>query len=161
MHDEIIKSRLEFFKNTEFEYLIKDIITYFEKYSFLINYKVKPRLLHLDLNRGNILVKDNVITGIIDVEESLIGHNEYDLMRTEIHFENEELRTIFFKEYEKYVKLDEGYEKRRPFYSLSRSLVAIRTLILWKDSFSEEDYNREKKRVLELVDKILTTDSLD
>ncbi len=36
-------------------------------------------------------------------------------MRTELHFENNNLRKIFFKEYSKYVQLDEGYEKRRPF----------------------------------------------
>lgn len=157
MHREILKSRFFYFKNTEFEHLIEPISNYFRDNEHLIDYDITPRLLHLDLNRGNIFVKGNKVTGILDVEESLIGHNEYDLMRTELHFDNQGLRTAFFEEYEKHVKLDEGYEQRRPFYSLSRRLVAIRSLVLWKDSFTKEAYEKLKSESLQHIKKVLDT----
>lgn len=161
MHWEILKSRFHYFKNTEFEHLINPIQKYFKDNEHLIDYNITPRLLHLDLNMGNILVKDNTITGILDVEESLVGHNEYDLMRTELHFENENLRKVFFEEYVKYVKLDDGYEKRRSFYSLSRTLVGVRCLILLGSSYSKERYENEKNYILNNIKKILETNNID
>ncbi len=162
MHREIIKSRLYYFKNTEFEDLIKPINDYFDANEYLIDYKITPRLLHLDLNRNNIFVKDNKITGILDVEESLIGHNEYDLMRTELHFKgNLELRNAFFKEYTKYIKLDEGYDNRRAFYSLSRNLVGVRSLILWKSKYNKKAYLKEKKWIRSNINKILQTNKME
>ena len=70
--------------------------------------------------------------GFWDVEESIIGHNEYDLMRTELaHFEasDDPLRHAFFSSYSTQLALDSGYEKRRPFYNLSRSLVGLLCLV--------------------------------
>jgi aminoglycoside phosphotransferase (APT) family kinase protein len=162
MHREILKSRLFYFKGTEFEDLVKPIKKYFKENEHLIDYKIAPRLLHLDLNRNNIFVKNNKITGILDVEESLIGHNEYDLMRTELHFKgNPKLRNAFFKEYTKYVKLDKGYEKRRPFYSLSRSLVGVRCLVLWKSRYTKKEYSEQKKWVITHIKKIIKENKLE
>ena len=162
MHREIIKSRLYYFKETEFEDVIELIKKYFKKNEYLIDYKITPRLLHLDLNRNNIFVKNNKITGFLDVEESLIGHNEYDLMRTELHFKgNLKLRNEFFKEYTKYVNLDAGYEERRPFYSLSRALVGVRGLVLWKSRYTKKAYLEEKKWVRNHINKILQQNKLE
>ena len=33
--------------------------------------------------RGNIVYENGKITGILDAEEAMIGHNEYELMRIE------------------------------------------------------------------------------
>lgn len=162
MHRKIIKSRLYYFKGTEFEELVEPIKTYFDRNEHLIDYKITPRLLHLDLNRNNIFVKDDKITGILDVEESLIGHNEYDLMRTELHFKgNMKLRNEFFKEYTKYVDLDKGYEERRPFYSLSRALVGVRCLVLWKSRYTKKDYLKEKKWIRSHINKILQQNKIE
>lgn len=156
MHREIIKSRLYYFKGTDFEHLIEPIKKYFKQNEYLLDYKITPRLLHLDLNKNNIFIENNKITGILDVEESLIGHNEYDLMRTELHFSgNEKLREQFFKEYTKYVSLDKGYEERRAFYSLSRALVGVRSLVLWESRYSKKSYIERKKWVISHIDKIL------
>jgi len=161
MHREIIESRLYYFKGTDFENLIGQIKSYFKQNEYLHNYKITPRLLHLDLNRNNIFIENNKITGILDVEESLIGHNEYDLMRTELHFNrNLKLRHQFFKEYTKYVSLDKGYEGRRAFYSLSRALVGVRSLVLWKSRYTKKSYIEQKKWVLAHIDKILKQNKL-
>lgn len=162
MHREIVKSRLFYFKGTEFEDLIAPINSYFKQNEYLLDYKITPRLLHLDLNKNNIFIEKNKITGILDVEESLIGHNEYDLMRTELHFRgNLKLRNQFFKEYTKYVSLDKGYEERRAFYSLSRSLVGIRSLILWKSKYTKKSYTEQKKWILANIDKILKQNKIE
>ena len=162
MHREIIKSRLYHFKRTEFKDMIEPIKKYFKKNEHLLDFKITPRLLHLDLNRNNIFVKNNKITGILDVEESLIGHNEYDLLRTELHFKgNLKLRNEFFKEYKKYTSLDDGYEKRRPFYSLSRALVGVRCLVLWKSKYTKKSYLKEKKWVISHINKIIKHNKLE
>ncbi len=33
----------------------------------------------MDLHRGNVLVVNGRVTGVLDVEEAIVGHNEYDL----------------------------------------------------------------------------------
>ena len=155
MHREIIKSRLYYFKGTEFAPLISPIKKYFKDNEHLIDYDITPRLLHLDLNKGNVFVEGSTITGILDVEESLVGHNEYDLMRTENLFENNAMREAFFNSYTRHIKLDNGYEKRRAFYALSRSLVGVRVLVLWKAHFTKKQYDLEKARTLERIRNIL------
>ena len=161
MHREIITSRLYYFKGSEFEDLIEPIKKYFKKNEHLLDYKITPRLFDLDLNRNNIFEKDNKITGILDVEESLIGHNEYDLMRTELHFKGKpKLRKAFFEEYTKYVRLDKGYEERRPFYSLSRALVGVRCLILWRSKYTRKAYIKERNWVRAHIEKILQNNKL-
>jgi aminoglycoside phosphotransferase (APT) family kinase protein len=162
MHGEIIKSRLFYFKGTEFEDLINPIKKYFKQNESLLDYKITPRLLHLDFHRNNIFVKNDKITGILDVEESLVGHNEYDLMRSEIHFKgHSRLRKEFFKAYEPFVKLDPGYQERRAFYSLSRSLVGVRCLVLWGSRHSKKEYLKEKNWIRSHITKILKTNKLD
>lgn len=153
MFREVIKSKLEQFKKTEFEEVSGLIADYFKSNESLIDYKITPKLLHLDLHKGNMFVDKDRITGIIDVEESLIGHNEYDLMRLELaHFKEgtEKFRLAFFEEYTKLVTLDEGYEERRPFYRFSRQLVHFICLVKYKESYSvnyKEDIKGEVEKI--------------
>ena len=139
MHRAIVKNRLKYFKNTKFEHLIKPIQKYFRQNEHLIDYKITPRLLHIDLNKKNILVKNSRIVGILDAEGGFIGHNEEDLMRTElaqfgdVFVRKSKCRDLFFQAYKKLIPLDKGYEERRKFYWLSRAMVGMRCIIQFPD----------------------------
>ncbi len=154
MHREIAGGRLAFLSRTEFSDLAEPIAAWVAGHDGLLDDAVTPRLLHMDLHRGNILVSAEQITGIVDVEESVIGHNEYDLMRTELaHFgEGEDaLREAFFEGYGARITLDRGYERRRPFYEMSRMLVGLRCLVMFGSSGPEEAH-RARTRIYELSD---------
>lgn len=132
MHDEIVRSRLHLMRDSPFKDLVPAIEAWFETHDDLLDGKIVPRLLHMDLHQGNILIEDGDISGILDIEESIVGHNEYDLMRTELaHFRGGNPRSAdaFMRSYRELVTLDAGYEERRQFYDLSRSLTWIRSLI--------------------------------
>lgn len=156
MFTEIINKRLSLLENTVFNSLIPPLKKYFESNNTLIDYKIIPRLLHMDLHKGNIFINNGSISGIIDVEESLIGHNEYDLMRLEhAHFVDKEDSNYkaFVKAYTSHVELDDGYEERRQFYSLSRHLVQMQCLVKYGESYSEnleEDIKKEIEYAKEL-----------
>ncbi len=154
MHREIVRGRLAFLSRTEFYNLTEPMGAWFDKHDSLLDYPITPRLLHVDLHRSNILVAGGKITGVIDVEESVIGHNEYDLMRTELaHFGDGEdaLREPFFEGYNAHVILDAGYERRRPFYEMSRMLVGLRCLAVFGSSGPEET-RRARTRIHEMLD---------
>lgn len=141
MHWEIVRGRLAFLSRTEFHDLTEPIEAWFENYDGLLDYAITPRLLHMDLHRSNILVAGGRITGIVDVEESIIGHNEYDLMRTELaHFGDSEAawREPFFENYTAHVMLDSEYERRRPFYEMSRMLIGLRCFVVFGSPDPEE-----------------------
>ncbi len=153
MHREIVRGRLAFLSRTEFSDLAGPIAAWFAGHDDLLDDAVTPRLLHMDLHRSNILVSSGQITGIIDVEESVIGHNEYDLMRLALaHFgEGEDaLRKAFFQSYQAHITLDAGYERRWPFYEMSRMLVGLRCLVVFANSNPEETH-RARTRVYELL----------
>ncbi|MFC1731877.1 hypothetical protein ACFL6I_16280, partial [candidate division KSB1 bacterium] len=59
------------------------------------------------------------------------------------------------------VNLDEGYEERRPFYSLSRALVGVRCLVLWKSRYTKKAYLKEKKWVRNHINKIIQQNKLE
>lgn len=158
MHTELVEARVQYFKGTPFNSLTHDIREYFKTHNHFINYKIIPRLLHMDLHRKNIFMNHGHISGIIDVEESIIGHNEYDLMRIHLaHFEEnngEHLKKAFLEGYTKIIPLDKGYESRQNFYKLSRTLVHIKCLILKKEQYSnnlKEDINEAKELVYKLI----------
>jgi aminoglycoside phosphotransferase (APT) family kinase protein len=139
MHNEIVRSRLRLMRGTGFEDLIPRVEEWFEAHDGVIEYDIVPRLLHMDLHRGNVLVAGGKVVGILDVEESIVGHNEYDLMRTELALFRGEPPTFaeaFLRAYETHVALDEGYVSRKAFYDLSRTLVWIRSLILYGDRYA-------------------------
>lgn len=123
---------------TGFDDLVGPAQAWFNANQALLNVHVTPRLLHMDLHRGNILIQDGDISGILDVEESIIGHNEYDLMRTELaHLQGQDpaFADAFFTAYGRHVRLDEGYEERRRYYDASRTLVWITSLIRFGNGY--------------------------
>ncbi len=154
MHREIVRGRLAFLSRTVFRNLAEPIGAWFDSHDGLLDYNITPRLLHMDLHRSNILVASSRITGIVDVEEAVIGHNEYDLMRLELaHFNDGEdaLREAFFEAYQTYVTLDVAYDGRRPFYEMSRMLVGLRCLVVFGSSDLVEETHRARIRIHELL----------
>ncbi|PIN81975.1 hypothetical protein COV11_00370 [Candidatus Woesearchaeota archaeon CG10_big_fil_rev_8_21_14_0_10_30_7] len=161
MHKEIIKFRLNIFRNSSFEYLIEPIASWFEKNSNLIDYDITPRLLHIDLNQKNVFVKDNQISGIIDFDGAFVGHNEEELMRTEgANFSNDpELKQSFFKGYTEIIKLDSDYEQRRKYYYFARLLVHTDCIIQYGKSYV--DVEKEGDIVRKEILKLLNDEEID
>jgi aminoglycoside phosphotransferase (APT) family kinase protein len=132
MHRAIVEARLGLMRGTAFEDLVSAVAGWFAAHDDCLEAPIVPRLLHMDLHPGNVLVRNGRVTGILDVEESIVGHNEYDLMRTELgNFRDAppEYRRAFMDAYTARIALDEGYGGRRRFYDLSRTLAWIDSLI--------------------------------
>ncbi|CAF3415856.1 unnamed protein product, partial [Rotaria sp. Silwood2] len=156
MFSDIIQKQITLFNGTIFEELGNRIHKYLIDNLHLIDYDIVPRLLHMDLHCGNILVSNTKITGILDAEDAIIGHNEYELMRIEkAHFEENnknDYREEFMSSYNCYVKLDDGYEERRQMYSLSRELVGMKCFLDYGDKYAQNGSVEEEKKNME--DKI-------
>ena len=153
MHREIVRGRLAFLSRMEFRDLAEPIEVWFAKHDGLLDCAITARLLHMDLHRSNILVAGGKVTGVIDTEESIVGHNEYDLMRTELaHFGDGEdaWRKPFFEGYTANVTLDPSYESRRPFYEMSRALVGLRCFAVFGTPDPEET-RLARTRIQELL----------
>ncbi|CAF1071088.1 unnamed protein product [Rotaria sp. Silwood1] len=160
MFSDIIQKQIILFKETIFEELGNRICKYLIDNLHLIDYDIVPRLLHMDLHCGNILVSNTKITGILDAEDALIGHNEYELMRIEkAHFEennNNDNREQFMSSYMHNVKLDDGYEERRRMYSLSRELVAMKCLLDYGDKYAQNgSVEQDKKYIEDKIERII------
>lgn len=157
MHRQIVRGRLSFLSRTEFHDLVEPVGRWFGDHEELLDYPVTPRLLHMDLHMSNVLVAEGQITGVLDIEEAIIGHNEYDLMRTKLAHSGdgyEALGGAFFNGYTAHVALDAGYEGRRPLYELSRWLVGLQCLVLYGDKAAPdlaEETRRARARVQELL----------
>jgi Ser/Thr protein kinase RdoA (MazF antagonist) len=88
-------------------------ITYLDRFSKLLkNMRVLPnqQVLHMDFVRGNILFKDDEITGILDFEKTSVGHTIVDISRTLAFL----LVDCKYKTADKVLKyfLYSGYQKR-------------------------------------------------
>jgi len=159
MHRKVVRGRLSFLSRTEFHDLAEPVARWFGHHEGLLDYPIVPRLLHMDLHMSNILVSGGMVSGILDVEEAVIGHNEYDLMRTELaHFGDgyESLREAFFEAYTAHVRLDDGYEGRKPLYELSRWLVGLKCLIYYGSRVAPdlaEEARRMRARIRELMEE--------
>jgi Ser/Thr protein kinase RdoA (MazF antagonist) len=157
MHRRIVRARLAFLRGTEFRDLVEPVGYWFRHHDGLLDFPVTPRLLHMDLHMSNVLVDGGRVTGVVDVEEAVIGHNEYDLMRTELaHFGDGDgaLRAAFFGGYAAHVAVDAGHEARRPFYELSRALVGLTCLARHGDRAAPDragETRRARGRVHELL----------
>ncbi len=148
MHREIVKTRLNLMRGTAFEDLVPRIESYFHERQGEIDFDIVPRLVHMDLHPGNILVRDGQIAAILDVEESIVGHNEYDLMRTELgNFRGQDpaYAHAFMDAYTDHVSLDEGYLGRKYFYDVSRTLAWIRSLLLNANAYSTDQANQYRR----------------
>jgi aminoglycoside phosphotransferase (APT) family kinase protein len=142
MHRDIVRTRLNLMRGTPFEDLIPAVEEYVTRNEHLIEGDLRARLLHMDLHQGNILVNCGAISGILDVEEAIAGHNEYDLMRTELaNFRDAppEYQASFLNGYQRHLSLDGGLEGRKPFYEVSRTLAWIQSLVLHGSAYPAED----------------------
>ena len=161
MHRQIVCRHLLFLGQTEFRDLVAPIEAWFEAHEGLLDAAIMPRLLHMDLHMGNILVDGDTVSGIVDVEEALVGHNEFDLMRTELaHFRGEgtaDIQKAFLDSYAAHVTLDEGYARRRPFYELSRNLVGLRCLVTYGSRYSAADLESERQTMRAQIKALLKT----
>ena len=162
MFSDRIEKQITQFKGTMFEELGNVIYEYLVQNIHLIDYHIVPRLLHMDLHCANILMINTEITGILDAADALIGHNEYELMRIEKgHFEeteNAEYRNEFMCSYTNYVKLDDGYEKRRRFYSLSRELVGMKCLLDYDNQYAQSgSVEQDMKNIENKIKSIIKT----
>jgi aminoglycoside phosphotransferase (APT) family kinase protein len=158
MHGETVSARLRLMRDTEFEDLIPATERFFSERHDLLDFEIVSRLLHMDLHRGNVLIRDGEVAAILDVEEAVAGHNEYDLMRTELaNFRDQppELGQSFLRAYERHVALDEGYSSRKDFYDASRTLVWITCLIQLGDAYSRgvasQSHEAARDHLLSLV----------
>lgn len=151
MHTQIVTARLNFLRRSEFADLTEPIGQWVDRHVYLMDYPITPRLLHMDLHMSNLLVSEGKISGILDVGESVVGHNEYDLMRTELaHFGAgfEDLQKAFFQGYLPHITLDAGYENRKPLYELSRWLVGLQCFVRFE---GEHDKQAARERIAQLL----------
>lgn len=140
MHAQTVGARLRCMEGTGFANLVPAVQEYFEARQWLIDYAIVPRLLHMDVHPGNVVISQGEVSAILDVEEAVAGHNEYDLMRTELAcFRGQDplFSRAFMQAYTAHVALDEGYVLRKDFYDMSRTLVWIRSLILYGDKYAK------------------------
>ena len=163
MFSEIVEHQAMQFKGTMFEELATTVHKYLISNLHLIDNNIVPRLLHMDLHRGNILVLDTKITGILDAADALIGHNEYELMRIEKgHFEDEsngdDYRKAFMSSYANHMELDDGYAERRRIYSLSRELVGMKCLVDYGEKYAPNgSVEQARKDTEDKIRRMITT----
>ena len=118
--------------------------------------KIIPRLCHGDLNKKNIFISGERVSGSIDPDDSFIGNAEEDLMRIELdHFnDHPNLRKIFYEGYSNYNQLAKDFEKRRPLIYISRQLVAAQCILKFTHLYSsniEEDLEIIKNNILQTL----------
>lgn len=154
MHRDIVTLRLRQFPGTMFESLTTPVTDYMDRHEHLIAGHMTPRLLHMDLHHGNILIENGNISALLDVEEAIAGHNEYDLMRTELaHFRNAPpaFEQAFLHAYHQHVPPDQAALQRRLFYETSRMLAWITSLLTHGQAWPPATltaYQREARRDL-------------
>ena len=102
-----------------------DIKECFRHYDYLLKVGDKPCLLHKDYHGSHIFTKGNEITGIIDVEWSIAGHNENDFTKAFLWMLNEKTKKIFLEGYRKYGTLSQDFNKRMMLYELWHRLNMV------------------------------------
>lgn len=80
---------------------------------------------HGDYGLQNIIVKDGILTGVIDFEMSGYTNTELDLIQVyrKHLYRNPEAEKAFFDGYCKHMQIAEGFEKRRPVYLFLECLI--------------------------------------
>lgn len=110
----------------------------------------EPRLVHGDFQGTNILIKNNLVNGIIDWEFSMSGHPIADIgqfFRYDEYF-NDNLINIFKDEYNKVSE----YKLSENWYKIGK----IRDLINLIKLIDTEQYMPNKhKKIKQIIDKII------
>lgn len=104
-----------------------------------LKFKLKPALIHGDYGFRNIIIKDNLIRGIIDFEYGTIADIQYDLSKlifNDIDFDKDaELRNAFLFAWEKRTNKKVNWEKLWIFLAI-QGLGAVQ----WVDRQKGEKY---------------------
>ncbi|HLC65415.1 MAG TPA: aminoglycoside phosphotransferase family protein [Candidatus Nanoarchaeia archaeon] len=96
---------------------IDDIRKTYNCYQTLFDVREKPCLLHKDFHLQNIFIKGDKVSGVIDWEWALGGHNELDISKSVLFMfeKNPGLEKEFIKGYLRHGSL-KGFEKRKSAY---------------------------------------------
>ncbi|MFH1642007.1 MAG: aminoglycoside phosphotransferase family protein [Nanoarchaeota archaeon] len=107
--------------------ILSSIKEYYQKNRHLLDIKVKPCLVHKDFHLSHILTSNNKITGIIDVEWAISGHNELDITKSLYWmFENRiDLEEVFLDGYLKFKRISKDFQLRRELYELLICLSSV------------------------------------
>lgn len=154
MHLSLATHRMKGFERTVMAPLVPAIIDYFSSFVYP---HFQPQLIHEDLNRKNIFVQDEKITGVIDPDEGYVGCAEEELMRIELaHFGTDDvLKAAFFEGYLKHSELLEGHESRKQAFLLSRLLVETRCLLdldAYKADRKEQALQETYDQIAKIID---------
>lgn len=123
---------------------------YVKTNQFLLDIKTKPCLLHKDYHRSHILVKGGRISGIIDFEWSIAGHNELDIVKSLLWMFNKsrKLEKIFLDGYKRYGAISNEFSERRELYKLINYLSALNFACQLK---SRKWYSYNLKKIREML----------
>ncbi len=116
-----IETKLTKLKNVpRIQKRIGDIEAFINSYAQYLDIRKAPCLLHKDYHCSHILTKKDEITGIIDVEWAIAGHNENDFMKLEFWTFNrmKNVRKSFFDGYQKWNDISGEYRERKKLYEL-------------------------------------------
>lgn len=129
--------------------IITDSLEYIDDKKHLLNINSGPCLLHKDYHFSHILANKENITGIVDVEWAIAGHNEFDLIKSECWmFESlPEIKKPFFDGYRRYGAISKKFNQRKELYELILSLGLV-SLSYEKKSKRWFDCNLNRTKML-------------
>ena len=116
---------------------IKKIRKVIEKNKEILKTKTRPCLLHKDYHSSHILVKNKKISGIIDFEWAISGHNELDIAKSCYYMfdKKKNFEKVFIEGYESYKKIDKRFDERKSIYKLLTIFSSL--------AFSVKHYNKK------------------
>ena len=136
--------------------VLKKIQKYFEENKYF-NITPKASLLHGNFNYDNLLVENGIIHGIVDWEWAKSMHNEEEAgtFFYRILKEDKEFISSFKKGYEKYIKLNKGFNQRYKAYNLLYYLKVLPDVKKWvhRPDKQKEYYEEVNKLYHEVIDK--------
>lgn len=148
---QIMEKQLEEVSHQAFNDLVPIARETLENNLDLLRDDFQPVMVHQDYGPRNIMVDKGTISGVIDWERAISGHNEYDLFKAERRFIDdrfrtrevrERLRSEIFKGYLKTNSLKSGWRERRALYRYCYNIESIWTFHIWESSLEEETRNQ-------------------
>ncbi len=130
--------------------IIYKIIDYYNKNKYLLDTKQEPSLLHKDYHFSHIFVKNNKISGIIDIEWAIAGNNELDLAKSKwFMFEKfPEAEKYFLNGYKRYGHISKKFDKREKLYKL---ILLVGLIGLSYEMKNTKWFNHNIKKIKEIL----------
>ncbi len=102
---------------------------FYQKHKHLLSLESEPRLCHGDASNTNLIIKNNLIHGIIDFEFARVSGTIEDLF-SGFDFGDEKFKykTSIVKGYSKYNELPENWERLYYFYTWMKNLSRLSKL---------------------------------